>query len=95
MWQYRDRRACRQATGGAEVEVGAGEQGRCGPVWAGGAPSLGLRRSRWGRKRKTERTGSQALAVAAPYAQALRLSREGILPGPSGAGPLPELAPQP
>lgn len=81
MWQCRDRRARRQAAGGAEVEVGAGEQGRCGPVWAGGAPSSGLRRSRWGRKRKTERTGSQALAVAAPYAQALGLSGEGTLPG--------------
>lgn len=80
MWQHRDRRACTQAAGGAEVEMGAGAQGRRGPVWAGGAPSSGLRRSRWGRERKTERTGSQALAVAGPYAQALRLSGEGTLP---------------
>lgn len=30
MWQHRDRRACRQAAGGAEVEMGAGAQGGAG-----------------------------------------------------------------
>lgn len=84
MGQYRDRRAGGRQQGPSlslwtwrrEPE----RRGRCWSVWAGGAPGSRLVAKPLEKKEKPREPVSPALAVAAPYAKALGLSRAGTLP---------------
>ena len=83
MGQYRDRRAEGRPQGPSlslDVEVGAGAQGEVLVGLGGRGSGVTSVAKPLEKKEKPREPVSPALAVAAPYAKALGLSRAGTLP---------------